>query len=154
MPDPDARALLNALVRERGLERFAYFLVTGEGRFFPNGVEATSGHVLDATGQVFRFWTSWDAERAQPSFKVWKLAPPNPRWERIGEYQRARGRGSRLTGNVPTSFAERDLQNRSRSQTRQTHATVPCHSHHPLKSRGKMSARPRSIRYPPAMIGP
>jgi hypothetical protein len=89
-PDPKARAVLDALVHERGLERYAFFLVTGEGRFLPNGVEITSGHVLDASGQVFRFWTDWDADRRRPSFKVWKLATPNARWERIGEYQRAR----------------------------------------------------------------
>jgi hypothetical protein len=82
--------MLDALVREHGLERFAYFLVTGEGRLLPNGVEVTSGHVLDTTGQVFRFWTSWDADRDRPIFKVWKPTSPNPRWERSGEYQRAR----------------------------------------------------------------
>ena len=90
VPDPESRAMLDALVRERGLEQFAYFLVTGEGRFLPNGIEVTSGHVLDATGRIFRFWTTWDGERDQASFKVWKPTPPNPRWERTGEYQRAR----------------------------------------------------------------
>lgn len=44
--------MLDALVRARGLQQFAYFLVTGEGSFLPNGVEVTSGHVLDATGRV------------------------------------------------------------------------------------------------------
>ena len=89
VPDPDARAMLDGLVRERGLDRFAYFLVTGEGRFLPNGVEVTSGHVLDATGRVFRFWTAWDADRDRASFKIWKPTTPNPRWERSREYQRA-----------------------------------------------------------------
>ena len=89
-PDPDARAMLDTLVRARGLQRFAYFLVTGEGSFLPNGVEVTSGHVLDASGRVFRFWTTWDAERDQASFKVWRPAAASPRWERMGEYQRAR----------------------------------------------------------------
>jgi hypothetical protein len=89
VPDPEGRALLDELVRRQGLERFAYFLVSGEGRFLPSGVEVTSGHVLDATGQVFRFWTSWDDKQDQVSFKVWKPTPPNPRWERLGEYQRA-----------------------------------------------------------------
>ena len=40
--------MLDTLVRARGLQRFAYFLVTGEGSFLPNGVEVTGGHVLDA----------------------------------------------------------------------------------------------------------
>lgn len=90
VPDPDARTMLDKLVRERGLERFAYFLVSGEGRTLPNGIEVTSGHVLDTSGRVFRFWTDWDAERNQPAFKTWKLATPNLRWEHIGEYQLAR----------------------------------------------------------------
>jgi hypothetical protein len=90
VPDPEARAMLDALVRARGLQRFAYFLVTGEGRFLPNGVEVTSGHVLDASGRVFRFWTAWDTERDQASFKIWRPAATNPRWERSREYQRAR----------------------------------------------------------------
>jgi len=90
VPDPEARAMLDALVRENGLEQFAYFLVTGEGRFLPNGVEVTSGHVLDATGRVFRFWTSWDADRDRASFKIWRSTTLNPRWERSREYQRAR----------------------------------------------------------------
>jgi len=81
--------MLDALVRARGLRRFAYFLVTGEGSFLPNGVEVTSGHVLDATGQVFRFWTTRDTERDQANFKIWRPAA-NPRWERMGECQRAR----------------------------------------------------------------
>src|SRR6266496_3015131 len=89
-PDPKARAVLDGLVRGRGLERFAYFLVTGEGRFLPNGVEVTSGHVLDATGRVFRFWTSWDTDLNQASFRIWRPAAPNPRWSRSREYQRAR----------------------------------------------------------------
>lgn len=83
-------AILDALVRARGLRRFAYFLVTGEGSFLPNGIEVTSGHVLDASGQVYRFWTSWDTEQDQASFKIWRPAASNPRWERNREYQRAR----------------------------------------------------------------
>ena len=90
VPDPEARAMLDGLVRERGLQRFAYFLVSGEGRFLPNGIEVTSGHVLDATGRVFRFWTDWDTDRDQASFRIWKLAKTNPRWDRNREYQGAR----------------------------------------------------------------
>jgi len=90
VPDPDARAMLDSLVRERGLERFAYFLVSGEGQTLPNGIEAASGHVLDVSGQVFRFWTTWDSVRDRPAFKTWSRAAPNQRWDRLNEYQRAR----------------------------------------------------------------
>ena len=33
VPDPRARAILDGLIRGKGLDRFAYFSVTGEGRF-------------------------------------------------------------------------------------------------------------------------
>jgi hypothetical protein len=33
---------------------------------------------------------AWDAKRDQASFKTWRSASVNPRWERNGEYQRAR----------------------------------------------------------------
>ncbi len=90
VPDPPARAILDALVRARGLERFAYFHVTGEGESFPNGMEAASGKVIDATGRVYRFWTAWDAERNAPTFSIWKQAEHEPRWERSAAYRRAR----------------------------------------------------------------
>jgi len=88
--DPAARATLDALVRARGLDRFAYFHVTGEGETFPNGVEAASGKVLDAEGRVYRFWTAWDVERGTPTFRIWKRVDPEPRWERSMAYRRAR----------------------------------------------------------------
>ena len=90
VPDPPARAALDALVRARGLNRFAYFHVTGEGETFPNGMEAASGKVIDATGRVYRFWTGWDADRDQPTFRVWEPAEHSPRWERSAAYRRAR----------------------------------------------------------------
>ncbi len=88
-------------------------LVTGEGRFLPNNVEVTSGYVLDASSQVFRFWMTWDTVRDRASLKIWRPAAANPRWDRLGEYQRARCGRSCLTGNVPTSLPEPDRRTRS-----------------------------------------
>jgi len=90
VPDPAGRAALDALVRARGLDRFAYFHVAGEGEVFPSGMEAASGKVLDADGRVYRFWTAWDVERGELTFRVWKPMSPEPRWEASSEYQRAR----------------------------------------------------------------
>jgi hypothetical protein len=90
VPAPEAHAMLDALIRANGLQRFAYFRVSGEGRFLPNGIEVTSGHVLDATGRVYRFWTDWDSDRDLASVRVWKLATTNPRWDRNREDQGAR----------------------------------------------------------------
>ena len=90
VPDPRARAILDALVRSKGLERYAYFFVTGEGHFFPNGVEESSGSVIDDHGRVFDFWTAWDARRERPTFRFWRQVDPEPHWERSAEYRRAR----------------------------------------------------------------
>jgi hypothetical protein len=90
VPDPAARAMLDALVREHGLETFAYFFVTGEGQFLPNGMETASGYVIGADGRIFGFWTGWDGDGDQPCFRIWRSASPEPRWERSREYQRAR----------------------------------------------------------------
>ena len=90
VPDPSARATLDALVRGRGLDRFAYFHVTGEGETFQNGMETTSGKVMDASGRVYRFWTAWDAERSTPTFRLWEPVESEPRWERSAADKRAR----------------------------------------------------------------
>jgi len=92
VPDPSARALLDALVHARGLESWAYFFVTGEGRFFPNGVEESSGNVITPGGQVYTFWTGWDVGQAAVTFRIWREEQPEPRWMRSSEYRRARER--------------------------------------------------------------
>jgi hypothetical protein len=90
VPDPRARAILDALVRAKGLERYAYFFVTGEGRFLPDGTEESSGCVLDASGRVFSFWTGWDAGRGQKILAEWEEVSVEPHWRRSAEYRRAR----------------------------------------------------------------
>ena len=90
VPDPAARAFLDELVRSRGLTRFAYFLVTGEGEIFPNGMEAASGYVIDSEGRVYRFWTAWDSVQDKPTFRVWRQEEYDQRWERRSAYRRAR----------------------------------------------------------------
>jgi hypothetical protein len=88
--DVRQRAALDAAVRAQGLERFAYFLVSGEGTFFPNGLESASGFVIDEHGRVFSFWTAWDAEGERLTFSEWEQVEPRPHWERRAEYRRAR----------------------------------------------------------------
>jgi hypothetical protein len=70
--DPRPRAILDELVRRHGLERDAYFHVTGEGRYFPDGTEDVSGYVVDDRGREFFFWTGWDAERGAVIFRTWE----------------------------------------------------------------------------------
>ncbi len=81
---------LRRLVMDQGIATFVPFLVTGEGNFLPNGVEESSGYVLDATGRVFRFWLAWDAEREAPVLSVWRPVESSARWETHPEYVRAR----------------------------------------------------------------
>lgn len=90
VPDPGARSALDDLVRTRGVDRFAYFHVTGEGEIFPSGMEAASGKVLAGDGRVYRFWTAWDAGRDELTFAVWERAEPEAGWERSVAYKRAR----------------------------------------------------------------
>jgi hypothetical protein len=69
---------------------FGYFSVTGEGRFWPDGTEESSGNVIGPDGRVFLFWTAWDAERVAPTFRIWREQPTRERWLRCAEYRSAR----------------------------------------------------------------
>lgn len=84
------RAMLDRLMRRQGLDRYAFFLVTGEGRFFPNGLEDASGRIIDDHGRVFSFWTGWDDDLGEETLIRWRQIEPQPRWERSREYRAAR----------------------------------------------------------------
>jgi hypothetical protein len=90
VPDPRARAVLDTLIRAKGLKRWAYFFTTGEGCFFPDGTEECSGNVIDEYGRVFFFWTDWDAEHNTPMMRIWEQEEPESRWAASAEYRRAR----------------------------------------------------------------
>ena len=48
---------LDRLVQEQRIGRFAYFFLSGEGVFYPDGTEESSGHVIDESGRTYAFWT-------------------------------------------------------------------------------------------------
>jgi hypothetical protein len=73
------RAALDDLIRSKGLERFALYDTTIEGRVYPNGMDETSGSVVDDRGRAFDFWTGWDDERGEPTFRFWHEAVPRTR---------------------------------------------------------------------------
>ena len=83
---------IERLVRERGLRRFGLFFVTGEGENLPNGDEEQSGYVVDDRGQIYSFWTGWDASRQDVVFTEWERVAEEPEWRGVGEYERARKR--------------------------------------------------------------
>lgn len=88
--DVQQRAVLDRLIRAKGLEAHALFLVTGEGRDLPSGLEETSGYAIDPEGRVFRFWMGADPVTGTPALTTWRRVEPKPYWERKGEYRRAR----------------------------------------------------------------
>lgn len=83
---------LRQLVEGRGLGRYAFFFVTGEGDEFPDGTEESSGFVLNEDGRVFSFWLGWDAARGAPIFAEWEQVEAEAHWMRSAEYRRARER--------------------------------------------------------------
>ena len=91
-PRASQRAALEALVRANGLDTFAFFDTVGEGHFFPNGIEEVSGRVLAADGRAFYFWTDWDAESGEVTFRFWRPVEDLTPWASDRSYRRARER--------------------------------------------------------------
>src|SRR5438067_13197980 len=83
---------LERLVREKGLQRFGLFFVTGEDDCLPNGEEETSGYVISDVGKIYSFWTGWDAARSDVVFIEWDAVEEEAEWRGVGEYERARAR--------------------------------------------------------------
>jgi hypothetical protein len=82
--------ILDRLIRARGLERFALFMLSGEGTTLPDGSEALSGYVVDPTGRVYSFWLGWDDEHREPALTEWAEEQPESDWLSNPEYRRAR----------------------------------------------------------------
>ena len=88
-PDAAQADMLRRLVEAGGLRDFAFFYVSGEGRMLPNGLEMTSGTVIDRTGAVYSFWTAWDDARGEPTLTRWRQLEPDPSWLEDPEYRDA-----------------------------------------------------------------
>jgi hypothetical protein len=82
--------VLDRLIAARGIGSYGLFFVSGEGQFFPNGVEEASGFAISDLGQVYAFWTGWDSKRREVIFSQWETAETEPDWVDDDEYQRAR----------------------------------------------------------------
>ena len=82
--------LLGSLLREKQIERYGLFGVSGEGQELANGIESASGYVVDATGLVHSFWLDYDRKREQFYFRRWREVKPSSDWADDAEYQRAR----------------------------------------------------------------
>jgi hypothetical protein len=81
---------LDDLIREKlPGQRFGVFYSTGEGYYFPNGVEAQSGFVVAEDGSHWSYWTDYELtagcvviEDWQPVFQHWE-------WPESAEYRAA-----------------------------------------------------------------
>lgn len=82
--------ILDKLIRDQGLEHFAPFFVTGEGKEMPGDLEESSGYVLDTSGRVYSFWLGWSERLGEPVFTEWQEIKPESAWNDAAEYQRAR----------------------------------------------------------------
>jgi hypothetical protein len=78
--------VLDRLLRERGIDRYGLFLVSGEGRILPGGVEATSGYVVDEAGAIHFFWMDWESTRNRINLTRWHEVAPDPAWLDEPEY--------------------------------------------------------------------
>ena len=88
--DTEHELALRRLVEGQGLCHYAFFFVTGEGNELPNGLEETSGFVLNSDGTVYSFWTGWDASLGQATLAEWERVEPETDWIEEPEYCRAR----------------------------------------------------------------
>jgi hypothetical protein len=77
---------IRALIGEKVGEPFGLFFCTGEGRFFPNGDEESSGCVVTRSGRHFDFWTAWDAQSKQMILEHWHAIVPHDDWFENAEY--------------------------------------------------------------------
>lgn len=90
-PPEAIQADLERLIRERGLEKYGTFFVSGEGKLLPDGSESGSGYVIDDSERVFWFWLDWDCEHQALSFTQWEqVVGEETVWGDDPEYLRAR----------------------------------------------------------------
>jgi hypothetical protein len=88
-PDTATDDELRRLVEAKGLNHFAFFFVSGEGRLLPNGHEVISGTVIDRSGLVYSFWTGWDDERNEPMLTRWREIQRDQDWLEEEEFREA-----------------------------------------------------------------
>jgi hypothetical protein len=92
----DARArrtimpILEQLIAGRHIGTYAFFFLSGEGVFYPDGTEETSGHVIDSSGRTYAFWTGWDTNRGAVTLSQWDPVDAEPQWIQSPEYRGAR----------------------------------------------------------------
>jgi hypothetical protein len=101
----DYRSLAAAsnLIAERLPGRFVILDDVGEGRIFLDDTEELSGYVLDERGDLWAFWTAWDADAGRLTLGTWERVESTDRDSESTEYRRARAQ----VGLAPASSRRR-----------------------------------------------
>ena len=86
-------AAASNLIAERISGRFTILDDVGHGVIFPDDTEEVSGAVLDERGDLYAFWTDWDADAGQLVLRIWRREPLDEvaeRWRKSSTYRWAR----------------------------------------------------------------
>jgi hypothetical protein len=86
----DGRALTRLLEARLPDKRYGVFFSVGEGSFFPNGVEESSGSVVTEDGDHYSYWTGWDDAGGCETFATWTPIDGRSDWLDCDEYRVAR----------------------------------------------------------------
>lgn len=87
------RAEIRRLLRQRGIRRYALFLLQQEGKELPGGLESLSGFVLDDEGRVHGFWFDYDNETQSYALDpFYPVEAPERRFEGDAEFNGARAK--------------------------------------------------------------
>lgn len=68
----DGRALTRLIEERLPGKRYGVFFATGEGRFFEDGTEESSGSVVTEDDDHYDYWTGWDADAGRATFVRWQ----------------------------------------------------------------------------------
>src|SRR5687767_8822641 len=75
------RAILDALIRAKGVDRYALFLTTREGIELPGDLEEASGYLVAPDGRHFFFWMGADSNTGLPALVEWRAVEPRSHWQ-------------------------------------------------------------------------
>jgi hypothetical protein len=84
------RRVLDRLIRQRGLGRYALFFVTDDGEPAEDGSGKSSGFAVDDHGRFFYFAVGWGPGQRDGTLTDWEEVGPEPHWLRSAEYRQAR----------------------------------------------------------------
>jgi hypothetical protein len=86
--------VLARLFAAKGLPDDAWwpFLVSGEGKALPGGLESLSGFVLTRDGRVYGWWLDVDAGGEHVLDRWWQVEQPEREFAQDAEFRQARRR--------------------------------------------------------------